>query len=193
MSAVSAAPVSLRAAKQRVEQELAAVLARDAELDAELRHLLGSSSSTSTSVARPGLEALSQRLAQVQQAQPEFRPLRSRGAALCAQISEGHAMAERVSGAVRSLDQQRARVQATLSLVEESIELKGCAEGVRVALAAGDLVRGVHHVRRYQQLDAAALANSSELSQVNTACCIGSNYCCIAAYVYSSEYVCLQH
>ena len=44
------------------------------------------------------------------------------------QISEGHAMAERVSGAVRGLDQQRSRVQDTLSLVEEVIELKGCAQ-----------------------------------------------------------------
>lgn len=47
--------------------------------------------------------------------------------AVCVYTS-GHAMAERVSGAVRSLDQQRARVQDTLSLVEEVIELRGCTK-----------------------------------------------------------------
>lgn len=63
---------------------------------------------------------------QVRAAQPDFYSLRHSGEALCAQISDGRATAERVSGAVRGLDHQRARVQATLSLVEEAIELRGC-------------------------------------------------------------------
>lgn len=34
-------------------------------------------------------------------------------------------------------------------------------------MAAGDLPRAVHHVKRFQQLDAAALAGSAELAQVS--------------------------
>lgn len=45
-----------------------------------------------------------------------------------AQIEDGHGMAERVSFSVRRLDDIQMRVQRTLALVEDVINLRGCAE-----------------------------------------------------------------
>lgn len=45
-----------------------------------------------------------------------------------AQIEDGHGMAERVSRSVRRLDDIQMRVQRALALVEDVINLRGCAE-----------------------------------------------------------------
>lgn len=45
-----------------------------------------------------------------------------------AQIEDGHGMAERVSCSVRRLDNIQMRVQHALALVEDVINLRGCAE-----------------------------------------------------------------
>ncbi|KAG5181195.1 hypothetical protein JKP88DRAFT_322384 [Tribonema minus] len=166
--------MSVRAAKQHLEEELAALEARHAELDAQLRQLLGIGSqkqqppdaAVDAEIVEDGLQRLRLCLQQVEAARPDFAALRGAGAALSAQISEGHATAERVSGAVRGLDARRARAAAALTRVDEAVELRGCAEGVRGAMARGDLGAAVHHVRRFHQLDAAALSGSAELAEM---------------------------
>lgn len=45
-----------------------------------------------------------------------------------AQIEDGHGMAEHVSRSVRRLDAIQMRVQRALALVEDVINLRGCAE-----------------------------------------------------------------
>ncbi|CAN0558695.1 unnamed protein product, partial [Ectocarpus sp. 12 AP-2014] len=52
----------------------------------------------------------------------------SRSLGVQAQIEDGHGMAERVSRSVRRLDDIQMRVQRALALVEDVINLRGCAE-----------------------------------------------------------------
>lgn len=47
---------------------------------------------------------------------------------LQAQIEDGHGTAERVSSSVRRLDDIQMKVQRALALVEDVINLRGCAD-----------------------------------------------------------------
>lgn len=57
-----------------------------------------------------------------------------------AQIEDGHGMAERVSRSVRRLDDIQMRVQRALALVEDVINLQGCAEVKRCLRCLGRIV-----------------------------------------------------
>ncbi|CAM9701643.1 unnamed protein product, partial [Ectocarpus sp. 12 AP-2014] len=100
---------------------------------------------------------------------PDFPGLEEKAGALLAQIEDGHGMAERVSRSVRRLDDIQMRVQRALALVEDVINLRGCAEGVRAAVQAGDLAEAATYVRRFREIDAGALADSGEMVDMDEA------------------------
>ncbi|CAN0125163.1 unnamed protein product, partial [Scytosiphon promiscuus] len=112
---------------------------------------------------------LAQCLAELSGTVPDFPGLEEKAGALLAQIEDGHGMAERVSRSVRRLDDIQMRVQRALALVEDVINLRGCAEGVRAAVEAGDLAEAATYVKRFREIDAGALADSSEMVDMDEA------------------------
>eukprot|EP00752_Nemacystus_decipiens_P010406 g9273.t1 len=116
-----------------------------------------------------GKEGLAQCLAELSGSVPDFPGLEEKAGALLAQIEDGHGMAERVSRSVRRLDDIQMRVQRALALVEDVINLRGCAEGVRAAVQAGDLAEAATYVRRFREIDAGALADSDEMVDMDEA------------------------
>ncbi|CAM9390339.1 unnamed protein product, partial [Sphacelaria rigidula] len=113
-----------------------------------------------------GLESC---LAELTATVPDFPGLGDKAGALLAQIEDGHGMAERVSRSVRRLDDIQMRVQRALALVEDVINLRGCAEGVRLAINAGNLAGAATYVRRFREIDAGALADSNEMVEMDAA------------------------
>ncbi|CAM9553465.1 unnamed protein product, partial [Laminaria digitata] len=112
---------------------------------------------------------LEQCLAELSRAVPDFPGLEDKAGALLAQIEDGHGMAEHVSRSVRRLDAIQMRVQRALALVEDVINLRGCAEGVRGAIRVGDLGGAASYVRRFREIDAGALADSTEMVEMDEA------------------------
>eukprot|EP00903_Cladosiphon_okamuranus_P008470 g8137.t1 len=100
---------------------------------------------------------------------PDFPGLEEKAGGLLAQIEDGHGMAERVSRSVRRLDDIQMRVQRALALVEDVINLKGCAQGVRAAVQAGDLAEAATYAKRFREIDAGALADSGEMVDMDEA------------------------
>ncbi|KAJ8907898.1 hypothetical protein NDN08_008001 [Rhodosorus marinus] len=66
-------------------------------------------------------------------------------------VSGARRLSDKVSSRVRELDEHYRRCEEALMRVEDVIALRGCAEGVRAALAASDLVKASEHVARYLQ------------------------------------------
>ncbi|CAB1096950.1 unnamed protein product [Ectocarpus sp. CCAP 1310/34] len=119
--------------------------------------------------ASGGEGGLAQCLEELSGSVPDFPGLEEKASALLAQIEDGHGMAERVSRSVRRLDDIQMRVQRALALVEDVINLRGCAEGVRAAVQAGDLAEAATYVRRFREIDAGALADSGEMVDMDEA------------------------
>ncbi|CBJ31353.1 conserved unknown protein [Ectocarpus siliculosus] len=119
--------------------------------------------------AADGEGGLAQCLEELSGSVPDFPGLQEKAGALLAQIEDGHGMAERVSRSVRRLDDIQMRVQRALALVEDVINLRGCAEGVRAAVQAGDLAEAATYVRRFREIDAGALADSGEMVDMDEA------------------------
>ncbi|CAN0300466.1 unnamed protein product [Pylaiella littoralis] len=120
-------------------------------------------------VVGDGGGGLAQCLAELSGSVPDFPGLEEKAGALLAQIEDGHGMAERVSRSVRRLDDIQMRVQRALALVEDVINLRGCAQGVRAAIQAGDLAEAATYVRRFREIDAGALADSGEMVDMDEA------------------------
>ncbi|CAN0291221.1 unnamed protein product, partial [Discosporangium mesarthrocarpum] len=176
--------------RRKLEVELQSVLEEESRLDEEVRLLLkarslpengglypyapaavtgvgdGEEVEDSVNNSQGGLE---QCLAQLHVSVPDFPLLEGQAGSLLAQIKDGHSMAERVSGAVRRLDDIQMRVQRALAIVEDVINLRGCAQGVREAVADGDLRRGVGFVQQFEQIEAGALADSDEMVEMASA------------------------
>ena len=90
-----------------------------------------------------------------------FSAIANEAAGLTEQIEESRLLSERVSRTVRQLDEAQMNVQQALALVEDVVNLKGCANGVVGALSEDDLVGATGYVRQFHDI-ASVAAQASE-------------------------------
>ena len=85
---------------------------------------------------------------------------------MAGQIHESRVIAERVSRTVRQLDEAQMNVQQALALVEDVVNLKGCATGVVGALRENDLVGATGYVRQFHDIASAAAQASDDYERM---------------------------
>lgn len=90
-----------------------------------------------------------------------FAAIAAEAEQLAEQIEGSRALSERVSRTVRQLDEAQMSVQQALALVEDVVNLKGCAGGVVGALKEDDLIGATGYVRQFHDI-ASVAAKASE-------------------------------
>ena len=110
-----------------------------------------SSGSSTTSTALVNKDAL-QNLVEP----ARFEAIATEAFVLAEQIEDSRLLAERVSRTVRQLDEAQMNVQQALALVEDVVNLKGCAQGVVAALKEDDLVGATGYVRQFHDIASVA-------------------------------------
>ena len=145
-----------------LRRELASINDEALELDAEIMRLLDGDASehdaavaaalnfasaagledgSGSSISSTAAAALVSKDALQNLVEPaRFEAITAEAFALAEQIEESRLLAERVSRTVRQLDEAQMNVQQALALVEDVVNLKGCAQGVVAALKEDDLV-----------------------------------------------------
>jgi hypothetical protein len=130
----------------------------------------GSSATSNALVSKDALQNL------VEPAQ--FEAIATEAFVLAEQIEDSRLLAERVSRTVRQLDEAQMNVQQALALVEDVVNLKGCAQGVVAALKEDDLVGATGYVRQFH--DIASVAAKVEIQ--DSAFAIGNIQCTRGIY-----------
>jgi len=82
------------------------------------------------------------------------------------QIEQSRVLSERVSRTVRQLDEAQMNVQQALALVEDVVNLKGCANGVLCALKEDDLVGATGYVRQFHDIASVAAKASDDYERM---------------------------
>jgi hypothetical protein len=95
-----------------------------------------------------------------------FEAIAKEAAVLAGQIEESRVLSERVSRTVRQLDEAQMNVQQALALVEDVVNLKGCAHGVVSALKEDDLVGATGYVRQFHDIASVAARASDDYERM---------------------------
>jgi len=150
--------------------ELSAIDAESADLDAHILELLDSGSSEHSAAAirisalhGPDTSLVLSNETFDSLVDPgRFASIATKATVMAEQIEESRILSERVSRTVRQLDEAQMNVQHALALVEDVVNLKGCAQGVVAALKEDDLVGATGYVRQFHDIASVAAKASAD-------------------------------
>jgi len=158
--------------------ELDALNAEALELDAHISSLCDSESSEHAMAVSAALSALgegssaglehgfSKESIQYLIEPSRFETIAYQARLLEGQIEQSRVLSERVSRTVRQLDEAQMNVQQGLALVEDVVNLKGCANGVVAALKEDDLIGATGYVRQFHDIASVAAKASDDYSKM---------------------------
>jgi len=135
---------------EQLEQELAALNAREEVLHEELSVLLSNQ------------DSFERQMISIKNLTPALQIITQDAHNLSNTITFTAALADNISSKVRELDVTKSRVVACLQRANDIIDLKKCTDGVKKALEDEEYEQAAAHIHRYLNIDAASLQLSSD-------------------------------
>jgi hypothetical protein len=135
--------------REDIMQELQRTIDRELQVDTELAALFqtrsGSSQAADANINRK-LEALDK-------ATPELQNLCAAADTMSQAMEESRELSDRVSATLRVLNTAQVNVAETLSRAENVLNLKGCIDGVQIALRKGDFEASAKFVGSFKEVE----------------------------------------